>query len=231
LPIEIFVIALVNCGADDTEVTGLDVVGVGVGVGIATASTGTSLVGCAGLTAGTAGAVGAAGAVGSAGAVIVGGAVVVGGSGTPGSSSYATTDESFAVISESIAELSASASAESENELDEAGCWYSNALVVPDGRREIVVLVAVAANCAATWAGVIVGALPSMFATTPATCGAAIDVPDMMEEEVGLVIAAEIICVPGARMSTQEPRLENSAKKSLESVAPTVIAEAALDGE
>lgn len=229
LPIEIFVIALVNCGADDTEVTGLDVVG--VGVGIATASTGTSLVGCAGLTAGTAGAVGAAGAVGSAGAVIVGGAVVVGGSGTPGSSSYATTDESFAVISESIAELSASASAESENELDEAGCWYSNAFVVDAGRFVRVARVAFATNCVTTCAGVRVGAMPNMFATTPATCGAAIEVPDLLEVAVGPVIPAEMMCMPGAKMSTHEPRFEKSANASVEVVAPTVIAEAALDGE
>jgi hypothetical protein len=128
----------------------------------------------------------------------------------PGSSSYVTTEESFAVISESTAELSTSVA--SENELDEAGCWYSNAFVVPVGRAAMVVLVAVATNCVATCAGVIVGALPNMFATTPATCGAAIEVPDIMEEEVGLVIAAEMIRTPGARMSTQEPRFEKSAK-------------------
>ena len=195
LPIEIFVIALVNSGADSTEVTGLDVVGAGadgvgdgaVGVGAATASTGTSRVGCAGLAVGTAGAGAGAGAglvgtIGSTGlgvgvastvggtvveGTVVEGTVVEGGSGTPGSSSYVTTEESFAVISESTAELSTSVA--SENELDDAGCWYSNAFVVPVGRAAMVVLVAVATNCVATWVGVIVGALPNMFATTPAT--------------------------------------------------------------
>ena len=190
LPIEIFVIALVNSGADSTEVTGLDVVGAGadgvgdgaVGVGAATASTGTSRVGCAGLAVGTAGAGAGAGAglvgtIGSTGlgvgvastvgGTVVEGTVIEGGSGTPGSSSYVTTDESFAVISESTAELSTSVA--SENELDDAGCWYSNAFVVPVGRAAMVVLVAVATNCVATWVGVIVGALPNMFATTPAT--------------------------------------------------------------
>jgi hypothetical protein len=163
--------------------------------------------------------------------VIIGGAVVVGGSGTPGSSSYATTDESFAVISESITELPASASAESENELDDAGCWYSNAFVVADGRLVKVALVELATNCVATCAGVRVGAMPNMFATTPATCGAAIDVPDMLEVAVGLVIPAEMMCIPGAKMSTHEPRFEKSAKESVEVVAPTVIADASLDGE
>ena len=94
-----------------------------------------------------------------------------------------------------------------------------------------VALVALAINCVATCAGVRVGALPNMFATTPATCGAAIEVPDLLEVDVGLLIAAEMICTPGAKMSTQEPRFEKSAKESVEPVAPTVIADASLDGE
>ena len=56
----------------------------------------------------------------------------------------------------------------------------------------------------------MVGALPNIFATTPATCGDAIEVPDLVEVAVGLLIAAEIICTPGARMSTHEPLLEKS---------------------
>ena len=61
--------------------------------------------------------------------------------------------------------------------------------------------------------------------------GAAIEVPDLLEVDVGLLIAAEMICTPGAKMSTQEPRFEKSAKESVEPVAPTVIADASLDGE
>ena len=76
----------------------------------------------------------------------------------------------------------------------------------------IVALVALATNCVATCAGVSVGALPNMFATTPATCGAAIDVPDMMEVAVGLVFEEEVILIPGAKMSTQEPRFEKLVK-------------------
>jgi hypothetical protein len=51
-----------------------------------------------------------------------------------------------------------------------------------------------------------------MFATTPATCGAAIDVPDMMEVALGLVFEEEVILIPGAKMSTQEPRFEKLVK-------------------
>jgi hypothetical protein len=53
----------------------------------------------------------------------------------------------------------------------------------------------------------------------------------LLEVAVGPVIAAEMICTPGAKMSTHEPRFEKSAKESLKEIAPTVIAEASLDGE
>ena len=57
------------------------------------------------------------------------------------------------------------------------------------------------------------------------------DVPDLVEVALGLVIAAEMMCTPGAMMSTQEPLLEKPATASVESVAPTVMADASLDGE
>jgi hypothetical protein len=41
-------------------------------------------------------------------------------------------------------------SAESEKELDDVGCWYSNLFVVPEGRLVRVALVAVAVSCDAT---------------------------------------------------------------------------------
>ena len=69
----------------------------------------------------------------------------------------------------SITVAEPSISADSENELADAGCWYSNVLVVPVGRPVSVDFVAVATSWVATWAGVKVGALPNMFATTPAT--------------------------------------------------------------
>jgi hypothetical protein len=37
--------------------------------------------------------------------------------------------------------------------------------------------------------------------------------------------------VPGAKMSTHVPKLENDERESLDAVAPTVIADGALDGE
>jgi hypothetical protein len=48
---------------------------------------------------------------------------------------------------------------------------------------------------------------------------------------VALPIHADVMFTPGALMSTQLPRLENDAKPSLISVAPTVIAVGALAGE
>ena len=132
-------------------------------------------------------------------------------------------------MSDTSAELSTSA--DSENEFADAGCWYSNALVVFVGRLVSVASVALASSCVATCEGVIVGALPNMFATTPATWGDAIDVPDLLEVALGLVIAAEMMWTPGAKMSTQEPLLEKPATASVESVAPTVMADASLDGE
>jgi len=40
-----------------------------------------------------------------------------------------------------------------------------------------------------------------------------------------LLYQSEVMLTPGALMSTQPPKLENDAKRSLMSVAPTVIAD------
>src|SRR6266511_45284 len=61
-------------------------------------------------------------------------------------------------------------------------------------------------------------------AAAPATCGVAIEVPLMVLVAVSLVIQDEVMLTPGAKMSTQVPKLENEARLSLMSVAPTVIA-------
>jgi hypothetical protein len=68
-------------------------------------------------------------------------------------------------------------------------------------------------------------------ATTPATCGAAIDVPDHDAVRVGDPIIADVIDTPGANTSRQRPQLENEARASFELVAPTVIADTADAGE
>jgi hypothetical protein len=59
----------------------------------------------------------------------------------------------------------------------------------------------------ATCAGVR-AALPKVRAATPATCGAAIDVPDIITVDVVEEIPVEIMELPGAKMSTQPPTLE-----------------------
>jgi hypothetical protein len=42
-------------------------------------------------------------------------------------------------------------------------------------------------------------------AATPATCGAAIEVPEMVLVAVSLVLHAEVMLEPGAKMSRQVP--------------------------
>ena len=59
----------------------------------------------------------------------------------------------------------------------------------------------------ATCAGLI-DELPTASAATPATCGAAMDVPDIITVEVGEEIPVEMMELPGAKISTQPPTFE-----------------------
>lgn len=54
-------------------------------------------------------------------------------------------------------------------------------------------------------AGVACGVLVSTRATTPATCGQAMEVPLMVAEAVSLALPADLMLEPGAKMSTQVP--------------------------
>ena len=74
------------------------------------------------------------------------------------------------------------------------------------------------------------GVAPRISAAAPATCGAAIDVPLIVLVAVSLVIQAEVMFWPGAKMSVQVPKLENEARASVLVVAPTVIASATRAG-
>src|SRR6266545_4452211 len=58
----------------------------------------------------------------------------------------------------------------------------------------------------------------------PITCGVAIDVPLKLAVAVSLVFTDDTIATPGPKMSRQRPKLENDARRSVRSVAPTVIA-------
>src|SRR5690606_4050078 len=82
-----------------------------------------------------------------------------------------------------------------------------------------------------TWLGVNDGLAARMRAAPPATCGDAIEVPLMVLVAELLVNQADVIDTPGAKMSRQEPQLENDARWSLICVAPTVIAAGTSAGE
>lgn len=71
-----------------------------------------------------------------------------------------------------------------------------------------LLLDAVDTNFWATAAGVAVGCCCNTWAATPATCGLAIDVPLMVLTAVSPVYQAELMELPGANTSRQEPKLE-----------------------
>jgi hypothetical protein len=82
-----------------------------------------------------------------------------------------------------------------------------------------------------TCAGVAAVFVDRYSATTPATCGAAIDVPDKLRNVEGEPMYAAVIEEPGAKTSTHRPQLEKEARASLGVDAPTVIATDADAGE
>jgi hypothetical protein len=82
-----------------------------------------------------------------------------------------------------------------------------------------------------TLAGAAVGFACKYNAAIPATCGDAIEVPDHVAVFVVPPIIADVMLTPGAKMSRHVPQLENDARASVDDVAPTVIADAALDGD
>src|SRR3954464_2526106 len=81
----------------------------------------------------------------------------------------------------------------------------------------------------ATSAGVSVGFLDSRTAAAPVTCGVAIEVPEIVF--VPPPSQSEVTLTPGAKRSTQEPKLEKDARRSVVSVAPTVRAAGTRAGE
>ncbi len=65
--------------------------------------------------------------------------------------------------------------------------------------------VAAALRPAHTAAGLSVGCVASHRAAAPATCGVAIDVPEMVLVAVSLVFHDDVMFSPGAKMSVQVP--------------------------
>lgn len=59
-------------------------------------------------------------------------------------------------------------------------------------------------------------------AATPATCGAAIEVPEMVLVAVSLVLHAAVTPDPGAKISVQVPKFEKEERESPCCIALTV---------
>src|SRR5205085_6022975 len=91
--------------------------------------------------------------------------------------------------------------------------------------------VAFVVNALATAAGVAV-VLPARYnAAAPHVCGVAIDVPLIVFVAVVDEYHDEVMCTPGAKMSTHVPVLAHTGFVSVLSVALTVIAAAARAGD
>jgi hypothetical protein len=73
-----------------------------------------------------------------------------------------------------------------------------------------------------TCAGEAAGTADKYRATSPATCGAAMEVPDRVADAVVDDVPAETIPEPGAKRSRHAPKLEYEARASVIVVAPTV---------
>jgi hypothetical protein len=108
---------------------------------------------------------------------------------------------------------------------------YAIRFGVPDPALVMTPRVAPLLIAVATTAGEEVGFCCKYRATTPATCGAAIDVPDIDVIAVFEEIPADVIDWPGANKSTHVPQLENDARESIKFDAATVMALGALAGE
>jgi hypothetical protein len=79
--------------------------------------------------------------------------------------------------------------------------------------------------------GARAGFIDRTRAASPATCGDAIEVPEMVLVAVLPEIHAEVICEPGAHMSTHDPKFEYEARESRLSMAPIVMAPGTRAGE
>mmetsp|Transcript_25216 Transcript_25216/g.27952 ORF Transcript_25216/g.27952 Transcript_25216/m.27952 type:complete len:280 (-) Transcript_25216:278-1117(-) len=86
-------------------------------------------------------------------------------------------------------------------------------------------------SAAHTSFAVSVGCWAQYSAARPATCGQAMEVPEMVLVAVGLPIQLESTLVPGAKMFMQVPKLEKPERASRLSVEPTVKDPSAAAGE
>lgn len=108
---------------------------------------------------------------------------------------------------------------------------YKSLFGVPDGIPVMTLAVALLIKAVCTAAGVEVGLAWRYRAAAPATCGADIEVPEMVLVAVFVVFQADVMFTPGAEISTRDPKLEKEAHPSLIAVAPTVMASATSAGD
>src|SRR5258705_329233 len=82
-----------------------------------------------------------------------------------------------------------------------------------------------------TVAGEAPGFVSKNSAATPATCGVAMEVPEIVLVAVSLVFHEDVMLEPGAKISTHVPKFENDERASVVVVEPTVIALATRAGD
>ena len=85
---------------------------------------------------------------------------------------------------------------------------YNNRFGVPEGTFTILLGVAMLLSADCTDAGEVPGLACRYNAAAPATCGVAMEVPEIVLVAVEEVYQAEVIEEPGARISTTVPKLE-----------------------
>jgi hypothetical protein len=109
---------------------------------------------------------------------------------------------------------------------------YANLFGEPRPTLVIASRVAELISAVVTAAGVADVRVSKYTAAIPATNGDAIEVPDNVAAAVVEPVYADGMLVPGAKMSTHVPKFEKDERVSFNgTVAPTVIADGALDGE
>src|SRR5690606_14657370 len=108
---------------------------------------------------------------------------------------------------------------------------YSSRLGEPLPGEVTTPVVAVETIASATCEGEAEGLACRYSAAAPATCGDAIEVPEIVLVALSEVYQAEVMLLPGAKRSRQLPQLEKLDRASLLVVEPTVMAAAARAGE
>ena len=108
---------------------------------------------------------------------------------------------------------------------------YSKRLGEPVPALVTTLAVAVLVNAVPTAAALAPGLFCKYNAATPTTCGVAMLVPLIVLVAVSLVFHDDVMLEPGAKISTQVPKLEKLERASVLVVEPTVVALATRAGD